>query len=328
MHFAPLGRRQWFLFPHFLKTIIPRVYHWIELICHVAYLVLLAHYLLNPPNKPIIWDNHFAWRELLLICTPLSLVHRPYTILNALPLFVSLAFLIGFTLVPLPGSVSFIILLWIFVLHILRLHIPISPSPLFLFSHHRSLPLAAFLSHGLFRMIFPAVVFFLPGLLVASSLISFSLADWFSKGFVHPLHIPSPSPMATRLTFLYLFAVILILLISSFFLLATTLFSPHQKSADPWDRYSPEVGHMARMALVDAIVPCAGLYKFPPPFNILHLLLIRIPRNGALLLGIKAAWGGVAEKALWRVIVGPFVVVSTVLHWAPLKWIRYGRVTR
>jgi hypothetical protein len=172
-------------------------------------------------------------------------------------------------------------------------------------------------------MIYPSVLFFLPALLVASFLLSFSVANIFLKAFVHPLDIPSPSPMETRVAFLYLFATILVLLTSSCFLLATILFSPSQKNMDPWDRYSPEVGHMARMALIDTIVPYAGLYKFPPPFNILHLLLIRIPRSGANLLGIGSVWGAEAEKVIWRVIVGPSVVVFTVLY-----RIRYRRVTR
>jgi hypothetical protein len=47
-------------------------------------------------------------------------------------------------------------------------------------------------------------------------------------------------------------------------------------------------------------------------------LLIRIPHFGAHLLGIEVAWGAVAEKALWRVIVGPFVIIFTVLS---LQWI-------
>jgi hypothetical protein len=289
----------------------------------VAYLVLFADYLLDPPNRPHTQDNFgsFGWRELLLIFIPLSLVHCPYSIPNTMLLFVPLAFVLSIPSVPLPGTASFSILLWVFVFHILRLHLPYSPSPLFLFSHHRTLPLASFLSHGLSRMILPSVLFFLPVFLVASFLLSISLADIFLKGFVLPLQIPPPSPMATRLTFLYLFAMVLLLLMSSIFLLATALFSPSQKNIDPWDRYSLEVGHMARMALINTISPYVGLCKFPPPFNIMHLLLIRIPRSGALLLGIGVAWGAEAEKALWRVMVGPFVVaISSVLYWAPLQW--------
>ena len=303
-----------------------RVCHCIELICHVAFLVLFAYYLLAPPNRPHTWGSHFdslGWREIFLIFTPLSLVHIPNAISNALPLFVPLAFLLNVPSVPVPGSISFTILLWVFGLHILRLHLPRSPSPLFILSHRRTLPLASFLTRGLSRMIYPSVLFFLPALLAASFLLSFSVADVFLNALIHLLHIPSPSPMETRVAFLYLFAAILILLTSSCSLLATTLFSPSQKNIDLWDRYSPEVGHVARMALVDTIAPYAGLYKFPPPFNILHLILIRIPCSGANLLGIGAGWGAEAEKVLWRVMVGPSVVVFTVLY-----WIRFGRASR
>ena len=292
----------------------------------MAFLVLFAYYLLAPPNRPHTWDSRFdslGWREMFLMFTPLSLVHIPYAIPNAIPLFVPLAFLMNVPSVPVPGSISFTILLWIFGLHILRLHLPRSPSPLFLFSHHHTLPLANFLTQGLSRMIYPSVLFFLPALLVASFLLSLSVANISLDVLVHLLHLPSPAPMETRVAFLYLFAIILILLTSSCFLLATTLFSSSQKNTDPWDRFSPEVGHMARMALVNTITPYAGLYKFPPPFNILHLLFIRIPRSGANLLGIGAMWGAEAERVLWRVMVGPSVVVFTILY-----WIRYGRVSR
>lgn len=255
--------------------------------------------------------------------TPLSLVHRTHPIRNAIPLLVPLSFLTALPSVPLPGSASFSILLWVFVAHILRLHLPHYPSPLFLFSHRRTLPLANFLSGGLSRIIFPPVLFFLPALLVASFLVSISMADVFLQTFL--LNIPSPSPMETRIAFLYLFAAIIFLLNSSFFVLATTLFSSSQKDMDSWDQYSTEVGHMARMALIDTITPYAGLYVFPPPFNIIHLLFIRIPRSVTLLLGAGAMWGGVAEKTLWRVIVGPFVLVSTALYRSPLQWISHGR---
>ena len=277
----------------------------------MAYLVLLVHYLLDPPNRPHTSDNRFdslGWRELLLIFAPLSFVHRSRPFPNTIPLLVPFAFLISFPSVPLPGSAAFGVLLWAFVLYILRLHLPCAPSPLFLLLHHRTLPLASFLSHGLFRMIFPSVLFFFPVLMLASFLLSLSMADMLLKVFVLIVHVPSPSPMETRITFLFLFAGSPVLLIFSTFLLPTTLF-PSQKNMDPWDQYSEEVGHMARTALIDAIAPYTGLYRFPPPFNAIHLL-INIPRSA---LGVGATWGSVAEKALWRTTVGPFMVVFAVL---------------
>jgi hypothetical protein len=167
------------------------------------------------------------------------------------------------------------------------------------------------------RTIITSVLFFFPLLLVASFLVSFSMADILLKASALLVEISLPSPMETRIAFLYLFAVTLVLLLFSIFLLGAAPVPVSQENMDTWDQYSREVGHTARMALVDAIAPYVGLYRFPPPFNVMHLL-IRIPHFGAHLLGIEVAWGAVAEKALWRVIVGPFVIIFTVLS---LQWI-------
>jgi hypothetical protein len=318
MHFAHLGKLQRLLVAAFPSIVLLRVCHYIELVCHIAYLVLLVHFLSNPSDRPHTWWNSYCrslgWREVLLMFIPLSLVHGPHPFSNAIPLLVPFAFLISLPSMPSPGSGAFTILLWAFVLHTLRLLLPYTPSLLFLLSHNRTLPLATFLRLGLSRTVVTSVLFFFPLLLVASFLVSFSMADVFLKTFVLLVDISLPSPMQTRVAFLCLFVVTLVLLLSSISLLGATLVSVSQQDMDPWNRYSREVGHMSRMALVDAIAPYTGPYKFPPPFNVMHLL-IRIPRFGAYLLGTEVGWSTVAEKALWRVIVGPFVVIFTVLSW-------------
>lgn len=283
----------------------------------MAFLALLVHYLLNPVEKSHPWDNYqhyLGWRELLLTSLPLSFVicARPFP--NAISLLVPVAFLTSFPSLPLPGSVSFSILLWAFVLLVLRLHLPSTPSPVFLLSHRRTLPLAVFLSHSFVQIIFPSLLFFLPAFLVTSFLLSFSLADILLKilTFSSPsIDISSthPAPMETRTAILSLFGIILLLLIVSVFMHAATLLLPSQEYSDPWDRYSRRVGYKARVALLDAFASYPGLYTFPPPFNVVRLL-VWVPRQ---LFGSGTSYGKTAEKVVWRCAVGPFMIVVAIL---------------
>src|SRR5262249_32932217 len=143
---------------------------------------------------------------------------------------------------PSPGSIPFDLLLWAFVLHVVKLHLPTPPSPLFLFSQNRTLPLAIFVSRGISRVILPSVLFFLPALLFAMFVLSFSLMDILPNIVaVHlpPVHLSSsnPAPMETRITILYLLGTIIVVLVSSVFIHATALL-PFREELNPWDRYS------------------------------------------------------------------------------------------
>ena len=298
-----------FSYPHHRTSLC------IELISQLVFLTLLLHYLLYPPDRPCTWDS-YPRRGLLLASFPLSFVITPRPLLNSISLLVPLAFLTSFPSVPLPGSLSFSILLWALVLLVLRLHFPRTPSPLFLLSHHKMLPFIIFLFHGLSQAIFPPVLLFLPAFLIVSFLLSFSLTDLFLKITIAQLHLanmlPSPAPMETRIAFLYLFSIIAILLISSVLLLGARPPLLSQRKPEHWDRYSPRVGHAARKTLLNAFKSYPGLYTFPPPFNII-LLLVWIPRTIARFLRGGDVYGVQVERILWRCTVGPFTVLVTIL---------------
>jgi len=103
---------------------------------------------------------------------------------------------------------------------------------------------------------------------------------------------------------------------------AVTIFMPLQEGTDPWDRYSRQVGHAARKALLAAFATYPGRYTFPPPFNIL-CVLIWFPCTIARLLGSGVTYATKAEILLWRCVVGPFMAIVAILFSGPLTYITY-----
>ncbi|KAF9455705.1 hypothetical protein BDZ94DRAFT_1277549 [Collybia nuda] len=290
----------------------PRSFHFIELSSHIGFLFLLSHYLLYPYEKPHTWTNvseFFGWRECSLILFPLSFALRSRPRSSMIFLLVPLSFLLGLPFPPSPGDFSFTVLLWGFFLHILQLHLPSPPSPLFLLSKHHTLSFAVFISERLSTILCPVVLFFLPTFLFASFLLSISLVDTFGKLLIHPsayMIQDLPSPSETRLAFLTLLIAVIGLAIFSAFALAT---SPDTQvnSLHSWDKYSEEIGLAARKSYYRAIRSYSRIYTFPPPFNILHLFIIQTPE-----LVLRTRFPRV-EKYLWRAVVGPFVILSALL---------------
>ena len=306
-----------------ISDIFQRVSHFLELVGELLLVVALAHYLLYPPTGSTITGWPFKQqgpREYFLILFPMALLLRTWSIHHIYFILVLISFVFTLPYVPLPNDTSFVILLVAFAAQILLLHCPNPPSPLFLFPCHQSLPLSILLIQSASRMFIPIVLFFLPVLLLATLLLSSSLSDTTFK--MSPTTTLDSSPIQTRTFILVLFSVAILLLLLC--LVMGSVEFPSLSSADMsvtpqgqrWDRYSQRVGLDARKAFVRALVRYSEPYNFPPPLNLLHLLLVRLPWTARYLCGEKgpSPYLDAVEQILWRVSVGP-VVAAVAGFW-------------
>lgn len=291
-------------------------------------LVILAHFLLYPPTKPIITGSfqQQGQREYFLTLFPMALLARPWSIRIFPALLILFSFMLSFPSVPFPDETPFIFLYFALAFQIMFLHFPYPPSPLFLLQVHRSLPLSVLLTYSMSHMFLPVVLFFLPVTLLTVFLLSASLADPTLK-FFSLIKLDS-SPMQTRTVFLVLFAVVLLFLFLSLIVGAATFPSTlietdHTRSSHGrnWDRFSRRVGLDARRAFIGALVRYSQTYYFPPPLNLLQLVFVRLPWFVLFLFGKDPLLHlGVAERFIWRIAVGPVVwVAAGIWFWSLWK---------
>ncbi|KAJ7132061.1 hypothetical protein C8R44DRAFT_772916 [Mycena epipterygia] len=294
----------------------PRVLHGMDLVAHLVYLGVLVSYVMHPPTEPTISStslelDYIGPREILLMLFSSSILIRPWTIFNLPFAFTLLMFLSSLRAggVPFAGSASFNILLLCFAFHVFQLHFPRSPSPLFLFKVHQSLPFAGFLAHGFSHIILPITLFFIPVSLLGISWLSMALAETFFSPFAL-----APTPIETRNTVLFMiFAVCAAILCSLFVFVVQG--RGLDTNASGWDVYSPTVGREARASFVQAVIAYSSPYTFPAPFSLLHALLISGPSFllvNCLRFRLPFAQ---AEKILWRMTVGPVGLVFALAMW-------------
>ncbi|KZT06901.1 uncharacterized protein LAESUDRAFT_652672 [Laetiporus sulphureus 93-53] len=221
------------------------------------------------------------------------------------PLLVLAAFLSHLPFAPSPDDFAYAVLFFAFSWIVLELHTPRSPSPLYFLPFESILPLATLIWHGIFHIILPVVVFFLPALILSLLLLSTSLYDIFPS--VMMSYASAPAPIEARTAFLSLFAVIFLLMICSLVMLVLIYPSlSSDEAVDRWDRYSKPVGLQARKALFRVVAAYSAPHLFPPPLNLIQLL-VRIPVMFLSTVG-GANWMPAAEtvnKALWRLTVAP-----------------------
>ncbi|TFK40980.1 hypothetical protein BDQ12DRAFT_678687 [Crucibulum laeve] len=297
----------------------PRAVHFVELLSMFLYLALLAHYILQPPKRPHInlhTLEEIGFRESLLVLYALSFLLRPLSVFSAGPLLVLLAFVTCLPYAPYPGDSAFTCLLWALPLHIFQIHLPYTPSVLFLFSPERILPFVIFLFRLLLDLT-PAFAFFIPGFTLCSFLLSYSLGDTPLLIFTGIRNLsdfqsnPNAAPMETRTTLFIILLVILLFFSISVFLLAT---SPiHGEKTSGWDRYSLSIGQSGRQTFFCAVDAYSALYMFPAPFNVLSFFAIRIPLFMAQLFSLDIYNIRRGEIFLWRATVGPVMLFMNIV---------------
>lgn len=237
---------------------------------------------------------------------------QPWTIFTVPFVLVLLAFASSLPWTPYQDDTSYSVLLASLSLHIIFLQLPYTPSPLHLFPADQALPVAVLIWHGVSRVFFPVLVFFLPGVLLTVFLLSTSLSDTLFQPFV--LFTLNPSPMEARTAFLLLFALLFTLLLCSLLVLAlvypSVTFGPQGRSR--WDRYSLPIGLEARRTFVRTIVAYSTPYKFIPPLNVMELVLFRFPAIVVRSLGRRFLMDELTRprRVVWRVFMGPFVLLA------------------
>lgn len=240
-----------------------------------------------------------------------------------------LAFALSFPSLPLPGGPAFSALLWAILSRLLMYHIPtILPTPLLLIRHQRSLPLALFLAEALTRIIRPLLFFYFPAVLVACFTLSVSLSGPLT-GPIACLHalqtlrtLPQPdppiigaAPMETRV-FFFLFSVIILLIgLSSAYVIGTSTPIVQTQSviwlsSHAWDFYSPEIGHDARVAFYHTTSIYSMEHPFPPPFNLVELVFVIIPLGVLRPFIHYRAWRATMARFVWNLTVRPFMVIT------------------
>jgi hypothetical protein len=300
---------------------LSRVVHAVDILLQLGYLGLLSHYVLHPPERPIIANLDSAGaREVLLIIYSTASLLSPPTLLIAPFVLVSGAFLFSLPATPFPGDTSYSILLGALLLHVLLLHLPRFPSPNFLISPQATLPLATLLWHQFTRTLYPCILFYFPATLLASFFLSIALEDSIP-------HIPlvftfaQTAPMETRVVFCALwFILVFLMIISSVLLLLFSTTLPSQ-TISPWDKYSMAVGIQSRRIFASAVATYSVPYYFPPPFNLLQILFVHIPQVLSRFFGWKLSQvTEQIEGVLWHLTTGliVFVVAGCWLWTVPL----------
>ncbi|KAI0257514.1 hypothetical protein BJV78DRAFT_1116630 [Lactifluus subvellereus] len=252
-------------------------------------------------------------REILLMTySTASLLKRP-TLVFAPLVLVSGAFLFSLPETPFPGDTSYSILLGALLSHVLLLHLPRIPSPIFLVSPPVTLPLATLLWHQFTRTLYPGVLFYLPATLLASYFLSIALEDTIPH-FPIVLTLTQPAPMEIRLAFSALWCILVFLMMVSsvpLVLFNASLPPLSSQAISPWDRYSLAVGLRSRRIFATAIVAYSVPYYFPPPFNLLQILFVRIPQLLSRLFGWKQTPAtGEIEGVLWHLTTGLLVFTA------------------
>ncbi|KAK0456251.1 hypothetical protein EV421DRAFT_1895497 [Armillaria borealis] len=224
---------------------------------------LLLSYVMHPPDRPMIYatsGEYMGGREWALLV--LSLSTGSVLVLAAFVLATP----------PFPEDASFGLLLVAVFVYTFQLQ----PVP--------ALPLFVGLRRRVAETVFPVVALFLPALLLTCFLLSASLNDVFLTAAV---------PMETRSLLLFLlFAIILAVFFS--IILAP---SPVHFGNDKWKRYGPAVCREARLTYYRTVVAYSNPCYYPPPFNLLDLVLFR----SLSFLGIPIQS---ARTLFWRLTVG------------------------
>jgi hypothetical protein len=126
-----------------------------------------------------------------------------------------------------------------------------------------------------------------------------------------------PSPIETRIGLLAMLGIGIVLLIPALLtpLVLTGSFLQRIHPGRSWDRYSEAVGLEARKYFVRAVIAYSTPHTFPPPLNLLPLVL-QLPSATLRTHGDPSSALAVLERLLWRITVGPVgAVVFLLLFW-------------
>ncbi|KIP12015.1 hypothetical protein PHLGIDRAFT_398647 [Phlebiopsis gigantea 11061_1 CR5-6] len=277
----------WMMFP-------PRRIHAVDLIGLVAYLAILVRYSLDPPDVAIEEaTTKQLFRSGLIVSYGFANFLQDFSWAKVPFLLTATSFLSA-SPAPSSGDLGYSVILAVLCTHIVQLHISSSPSPIYLYPFAQALPLSTLIWNGFAKIYLPVLLMFLPALLLASVLLSFSLADVV----IIPASTAFASPLEARTVFLLLGVVLLLLLICSLGMLVLVYpFISAHSSGSPWDRYSTSVGLDARRSFVRTVLQYASLHS---QFNLGSTL-----STHSLFYARTLSLISLARRTLWWIAVGP-----------------------
>ncbi|KAI6133211.1 hypothetical protein EDD16DRAFT_1820757 [Pisolithus croceorrhizus] len=289
----------------------PRAMHFLHLLGHLIFVGTLAHYLLYPPS--FITSFSYRWygtRETFILVIAASSLFAPWTVYSLSYILALLGFLLTLPSAPLPGSLPFIFLHAALMVHVVSLHLPYPPSIVYLLYPNALVPLSTLLVQVILRILLPVTLFLLPALLLTSYLVSASLADTTPQ-----LSNLNPAPMDSRTSFSLLLLLVIGLLLFAIFTSISVAEMTFVTSGEPWDRYTPAVGRLARKRFYCTVTRHTG-YVFFPPFNLLRLVLLVLIFVHSIFGYPQVPMVKKVERIVWRLSVGLFgAVVASIWLW-------------
>jgi len=297
--------------------------HFLDLIFDFGFMVLLFSYVVRPPEwpGPALTCLNSARETCIVIYAFSTLISARGTnvILSAVTLA---AFTLSPATLPKPGELRFYALLCVIFFRLfMYLVLAILPNPTLLVQHRRSFPPVVFLSQGLIRIVRPLICFYLPIIVASFLTFSISMSEPLTGSLTYlqaisgfDLPVIGIAPMDTRRIFLLFSMIVWLIVLLSGYILG---FSTSMASSDPlifspstaWDRYTPEIGHIARIRSYRAIIAYVDDYPFPPPFNIVELLLVTIPIGLIRLLVNSRLRRATIARPVWNITVRPLMMI-------------------
>lgn len=278
--------------------------HSIDLLGLFSYLAILVRYSLDPPTAEAEYVAQFTiLRTVLLASYCCARTLREWSVENVPYILIAISLLSALPTGPRATDTAYDVVLLALSIHLLVLHLPKPPSPLYVFPFQQVLPLTMLVSNGASKIYLPVLALFLPVLLVVAFLLFSSLAD-------NPLDVSrltAASPLEARSAFFILLIILLLLLICSvaMLILVYPLISSNAP-ASAWDRYSVSLGIDARRTFIRTVLT----YTYPHGSSVHHPLYRSFPPSEHISKVLNAL-----QRALWWVSVGPLALslVATLI---------------
>ncbi|KAI4526655.1 hypothetical protein K525DRAFT_188623 [Schizophyllum commune Loenen D] len=342
---------------------------WMYFALLASYLIYPPRHHRILPDSPV--ETYHA-RECFLVLTSLGIGLNPLyrgTLHTISAIVTFIQFVTTLPDVPYPSEGSFFYLSLALVFTFVAFHSPSSiTSPMLLISRtSRTWPLALFLWNDFSNILIPSITVLVPSLLVISVLLSIALSttpyegpdtallETIGNAFGLSLSDrTNMTPMETREMLFTVLLVVIACMAGAVFLACTRVpAEAADTSLNAWDRYGPLIAVRTRQSFTQAVAVYSTVptkegtiterrietrtlrprYMFPPPLNLIHLLLVAYPRAFAFLM----TWRGratplqenaftrfldSAEAVLWRTLIGPFAAIPWTLSWIVGRLVR------
>ncbi|KLO13761.1 hypothetical protein SCHPADRAFT_940089 [Schizopora paradoxa] len=307
----------------YATIVAPRVLHLVDLSISVVYIGIASNYALDPAGySNIRHADNVDPRSVLLLIYSVSRLLTAQWKQNIHFALTALSLMASKNLSPRMDDSTYILFLLSLSLNIVQLQLPVLPSPIFLIPSFRTLPISCILYTIISQIFIPALLFFLPVLLLVSVLLSLSLSDVFL--LLQPQSFVGPAPENARFAFVMLGSLILALfscLITCMVLASPTISQP-RRAVLTWDAYGTKVGLAARRTFFGAVHHYSRPYPFPAPLNILEILFVAIPCNTLRALKREKSANHLEytlKRVLWTSLVFPLATcAASVWLWGLL----------